>query len=423
MAGAGANALLGTYMGVRYRGVPGILYHVRFLGASTGEPLTPFAFVSRTPQGDYYEEDYGDAANFEDVLQATDHCTIPNVPANQVHAFDAAPTPQQLAEWTGRCHAIVAGIVPGRLRALGAVPAQAHQVPPQGLANIQAVAQPGQAQAPANILLTVDKSPGVLQWILCEAIGGYNFGTRVDCPLPLVKNKKVVHTFAGLGEVFLKCVSGDGIDELLGAPANWDARLLPQVFNQMGKPERTLVSVASLSREEKVAWSLQGDVRSAPWCLMFLQSEGLGFEGHHERLRQLAGVGGDAWGIGEHFQIMMVAKLAFQIDQIDAVNCAFMESLLRRAQTIEFGWAERIKEKESKGMGASRLSLEEQTMFGGLVRQASTLMICPALIDFVRAEVEKEAKLQKALRIAREERENESGRKLKGKKGDRKEGE
>ena len=62
-------------------------------------------------------------------------------------------------------------------------------------------------------------------------------------------------------------------------------------------------------------------------------------------------------------------------------------------------------------------------MFGGLVRQASTLMICPALIDFVRAEVEKEAKLQKALRIAREERETEAKRNSKGKKGDRKEGE
>ena len=164
---------------------------------------------------------------------------------------------------------------------------------------------------------------------------------------------------------------------------------MPMEKNALGKPERSLISVASTSREEKVLWSLQGDVRSAPWCVAFLQSQGLGFEGHHERLRQVAGVGGDAWGISEHFQIMTVAKLAFQIDQIDGVTCAFMESLLRRAQTIEFGWSERIKEKEAKGFGGGRMSLEEQTMFGGLVRQASTLMICHALIDFVRAEVEK----------------------------------
>ena len=108
---------------------------------------------------------------------------------------------------------------------------------------------------------------------------------------------------------------------------------------------------------------------------------------------------------------------------IDGVNCAFMESLLRRAQTIEFGWAERIKEREAKGSGSGRLSLDEQTMFGGLVRQASTLMICPALIDFVRAEVEKDAKLQKALRMAREEREAEAKKNGKHTKGNKKDNE
>jgi hypothetical protein len=389
MAAVGGNALLGTYLAVRYRGVPGVLYHIRFLGASTGEPLTPFSFVARTPQGDYYEEDFADARNFQDVLQATDHCSVPGIAANQVHAFDAAPSVQQLAAWTAQCHAVVAGIVPGRLRPVGVDPPRANQVAPAGLANLQVVAQPGQGQPPATLSLAIDKSVGVLQWLLCESVGGYNYGSRVNCPLPLVKDKKVVHSFSGLGDVFLKCVSGDAIDSFLGLPANWDARLLPQSFNQLGKPERNLISVAALSREEKVTWSLQGDIRSAPWCLAFLQSEDLGFEGHHERLRQLAGVGSDAWAIAEHFQIMMVAKLAFQVDQLDAVNCAFMESLLRRAQTIEFGWAERIKEKEAKGMGSSRLSLEEQSMFSGLVRQASTLMICPTLIDFVRVEVEK----------------------------------
>ena len=72
-------------------------------------------------------------------------------------------------------------------------------------------------------------------------------------------------------------------------------------------------------------------------------------------------------------------------------------------------------------MGSSRLSLKDQSMFGGLVRQASTLMICPALVDFVRAVVEKEAKLQKALRTEREERERDGDKKSsKNKKKDRK---
>ena len=44
-----------------------------------------------------------------------------------------------------------------------------------------------------------------------------------------------------------------------------------------------------------------------------LQSQRRGFECHHEGVVYLASVGGDAWGFSEHFQIMMVAKLALQI--------------------------------------------------------------------------------------------------------------
>ena len=422
---AANDPLLGQFIGARYRGVPGVLYHVRFLGASAREPLTPFAYVSRTPDGDYYEEDYGDQRNFEDIILETDFQTFPGIGPGETYPFRAAPSVQERAAWSAHCQSIVARLVPGRIRALGVAPpgaVVANQVAPAGLANMAVQPVPVQVGPPAKLDLAWDRIPGALQWVLAESAGPHNFGTRLDCPAALVKGQRLIHNFNGLGPVFLKCIASEEVDGFLNLPSQWDSRLMPMEKHALGKPERSLISVASTSREEKVLRSLQGDVRSAPWCIAFLQSEGLGFEGHHERLRQVAGVRGDAWGISEHFQIMMVAKLAFQIDQIDGVNCAFMESLLRRAQTIEFGWAERIKEKEAKGFGGGRLSLEEQTMFGGLVRQASTLMICPALIDFVRAEVEKEAKLQKALRMAREERESESKRN-KGKNSNRKEGE
>ena len=109
----------------------------------------------------------------------------------------------------------------------------------------------------------------------------------------------------------------------------------------------------------------------------------------------------------------MVAKLALQIDLIGGVHCDFIESLLCRAQTCVFGWAERIKEREAKGTGSGRLSVKEQARFGGLVRQATSLMICPALIDFVKAEAEKGAKLQKALMMVRETREAEAKKDVK----------
>ena len=38
--------------------------------------------------------------------------------------------------------------------------------------------------------------------------------------------------------------------------------------------------------ETAVKWTLTGP-RTSKWCISYLAIEGLGFEGHHERLRQV----------------------------------------------------------------------------------------------------------------------------------------
>ena len=173
---------------------------------------------------------------------------------------------------------------------------------------------------------------------------------------------------------------------------------------------------------------LTGGVRSTTWCLGFLEAEGVGFEGHHERVKQLAGVDTAAWGMAEHLQVMTQLKKRLQVDQLDGSNLFLIETLFKRAQTIEFAWSERIKERENKQMAGGRLSIEEQSFFGGITRSAGSLMICPTLLDWVRSEVEKDAKLHKALRLARDEKDAEQpgGGKRGGKnqrKKDKKEGE
>ena len=213
----------------------------------------------------------------------------------------------------------------------------------------------------------------------------------------------------------MKCVDAADLAKFLNLPATWEARLLLIEVNALGKPERTLASAVALGREEKVLGVLAGGIRTAGWCLNFLVAENHGFEGHHEKLRALAGVDSSAWGILEHFSLLTNIKTAAQIDQIDVHNSATMESMFRRVQTIEYGWAERIRERESNTQGSSaRLSLEEQTVFTGMSRAASNLMICPALLDYVKNEIERDAKFQKPLRTAREEREAQA--KIRGKK-------
>ena len=74
--------------------------------------------------------------------------------------------------------------------------------------------------------------------------------------------------------------------------------------------------------------------------------------------------------------------------------------MFRRLQTIEFSYAEHAREMEAKAVGG-RLSLEEQQTFGVVTRQASTLMVCPCLLDHAKPEVERDANLAKNLRKAR----------------------
>ena len=63
------------------------------------------------------------------------------------------------------------------------------------------------------------------------------------------------------------------------------------------------------------------------------------------------------------------------------------------------------KAREMAKSVVGRLLLEEQTTFGGVTRQFSTLMICPELLTHVKEETEREASLAKNLRKAQEERE------------------
>lgn len=106
-------------------------------------------------------------------------------------------------------------------------------------------------------------------------------------------------------------------------------------------------------------------------------------------------------------------RQALLVDQLDAYNLMTIEVQFRRLQTIEFSYAEKAKDMESKAVGG-RLSLEEQTAFGGVTRHYSTLMVCPDLLTHVKEETQKEASLAKNLRKAREER--EAARKNKGAK-------
>ena len=95
---------------------------------------------------------------------------------------------------------------------------------------------------------------------------------------------------------------GGDYHRFMQKPAQADHRVLALELNALGQPERSLREVASLSQEVKMKWSVAGP-RTARLRINYLAVEGLGFEGHDERLRQVTKADASSWGIQEHFQV------------------------------------------------------------------------------------------------------------------------
>ena len=298
-------------------------------------------------------------------------------------------------------------------QAAGAPAAQAVPVAAVGVAALPAVAGPF---VPAG---AAPHACGVLKWMAAETAAGYRYGDPVvGVTAASARGAKAVHVENGI-PIFVECVDGADFTVFMSRPAKCDHRILAVEMNALGQPERTLKDAASALSETAVKWTLTGP-RTSKWCISYLAIEGLGFEGHHERLRQVTRADSSSWGIQEHFQISMSLRQALLVDQLNGCNLLSVEVQFRRLQTIEYSYAEKAREQESKAVGG-RLTLEEQTTFGGMTRQYSTLMICPELLDYVRAETEREATLAKSLRKAREEREalrKGQNQKTKGKQED-----
>ena len=209
----------------------------------------------------------------------------------------------------------------------------------------------------------------------------------------------------GAGEaIFVELVVPSELEEFLGRPVGADARITPIRRDRAGKREITLARAVEVMKQEKFDdWPLPGP-RTTPWCLSYLIEEGVGIEAHHDRFRTVCKVQAQVWGAQEHYQLSVQLRYALLVDQLDATNLVSIELKFRRLQTIEFGHWEKAKEAEAKAVGG-KLSMEEQSVFAGVTRSTTAVMVCPELIEHARAEVEREAKLFKHLRLAREERE------------------
>ncbi|CAK0822068.1 unnamed protein product [Prorocentrum cordatum] len=247
----------------------------------------------------------------------------------------------------------------------------------------------------------------VTLWRAAESGGGFRFGDPVPGHVRTARalGTKDLHVLADGTALFVEEVSPANETSFFDTGVSGDARIMAVRRNRQGRRERTWAEmVADVAREDFTNdWDLPGP-RSTLWCLEFVNQEGLGLDGHHERLRSTRKLESSSWGASEHYCVTQALKLGLLKDQVNGSNLMMVDSLFRRLQTIEFAHSERAREQEAKGHGG-KLGLEEQMACAGSSRAGGSLMICPLLLDDARGEVEREAPLAQNPRKARDERE------------------
>ena len=114
----------------------------------------------------------------------------------------------------------------------------------------------------------------------------------------------------------------------------------------------------------------------------------------------------DDYGVAFHESVLRAVQAGAEYDQLDIVNLASMEHLLRSAQLIEYYHRERSRQEGATSSKDSKvgLDMEEQTVMLGVHQSQGNLMIAPDLITYTSKELERQSAIDKQSRKAREER-------------------
>ena len=371
--------------------------------------------VSLTADGDLYAEAYEDNEDIAAVRYGVFAQPPRRVPPGSVYRFRSEPTDAEKL----RVRTQAEGIAKDECRAGGAL---AVLVGPFLLPMVAAVALSAAVVAVPVEAAAVAAPPtaGILRGVVARTAPGslagvwrfamswktFRYGdelvghVRSDRAL----GSRDLHDVGGGKGVFVEYVTPDDEEEFFDRAVDADARVLPIRRNRQGRREITWKEMRDRIQTEDFGkdWDLPGP-RTALWCIEFIDHEGLGVEGHHERFRATCKLQATDWGVQEHFQLCTQVKYALLVDQLDGSNLVSVESKFRRLQTIEYAHGDMTREADAKAVGG-KMSLEEQTVFLGASRAHSSVMVCPTLLAYVREEVERDAKLAKALRTAREER-------------------
>ena len=381
------------------------LWHLRWVAGRVA--CTEADFVVYTPDRDMYVERYDgsdpgiSAFRFSDVSAPPP----PGIPRANTYRFQRVPTLGQ--EMKLLEEAAVTALEHFEAMNLGEVPASGVLVPIGSAVEVRESAGPA-AVAPAA-------SPplppvGDRVWVAVERIGQVQPGMLMT-PGP----GSHLH-----GEVGVIYEQGSAIAVRLVTPeqrrlisqGDRDARILSLDVQSsttgVSRRRRTWREVCDMLREDAYPdWPVPGP-RTVKWCCMHINRRGGGPQDHHRSFRQAYGLQTGDWGVDAHGVALRSLEEGGLFDGLELCNLASLEVTMRHAQLVEYVYVQEAATREVKGgKGKGRMQaglLDEASVFSGTHRETGEAMICPALLDYVAAEVERDASVMKQVRKAREER-------------------
>ena len=309
---------------------------------------------------------------------------------------------ERATEIKARCDAAVAAV-----RALGPAPPPAREP-----------GSPGPADDAGGYV-----PPEGWKWLVCENKDGLSLGAESDVPKSSLRERGLVRGAGGL-PVLVELVDPTKVTEwterVLPKTADdddktpvmpEDARILQARKNDRGQPYRAFRYVIQDCEETELGgWQVEGP-RVTTWALNFLKRRNCPPSDHHRWWLTCCDLLPSDWGVSEHASALHIIELFACYDQVDLTNLNGIEALFRRVMAIEWQYREKIKDRARGSVSASGsvsgsapLTSDEYDLFEGAGKTNMSLMVAPALVQYIADEMKRDSDVTRTARKAREEK-------------------
>ena len=181
-----------------------------------------------------------------------------------------------------------------------------------------------------------------------------------------------------------------------------DLRTLPLSFNRAGTRVATFSSaVEQVSQTPFPEWTVSGP-RTSKWVLQTMVELEQTPSRRHLWWKQTLKLGTTDPGVEEHQFLSEVMECALVFDGLNICELQAFETIMRRFQMWEEVYGEKLRAGDQS---TASMDTDERSLFLGRKFGRGQALVCPALSEYVSAQLKERSQVLKERRKAREERE------------------